>query len=470
MAVDIKTGLGADYTSANSGMKVLAFDGNANSVHWLPANFLTSSKGYACRRWSTISGNPIGEACENIDYLRDLPSLLGLGCYLVSNTRERRKLNPNNHYQFADGSTAALDGSKGDYMWCWNAHYYACWYEVTYMYEAVSLTPIIGRNNYYIPEGGTSALGIGVMDRTNNLLVSVVNSSTQYRGGNNDAAKDSLYTTQLGMGATNLTPVQFGTYARAKGAGWEAYWYIHDAVVGYLTRIILGTRNIQTAYNATKDANGLYQGGLGAGVSSMPDWGGFNGNYPVVPTSAGIELGDNCGVSNYAVKNGSGTTVYTAPVPCFFGLKNFYGHISRWKRGMIVNKLSSGAGDVYVQPNMFPAFDASTITGKTKAATVPANSPAGWLYISKMSMEYLAAMPTEAVGTSSTYYCDGFYNDNASSGLRCPYCGGNADYGDTVGVGCVAVHLDFSAASAGVSSPLCYLKNETSIVPTMYTD
>ena len=42
---------------------------------------------------------------------------------------------------------------------------------------------------------------------------------------------------------------------------------------------------------------------------------------------------------------------------------------------------------------------------------------------------------------------------DASSGLRCPNCGGNADNGDNDGVGYVNVNNAFSDANANVSSP-----------------
>lgn len=98
------------------------------------------NKHIAIRRWKRGQGTPVGESYGNIDFLRDLPSVIGLGCYLVSVDRSRRKLDPTNHHRFADGSPAALDGTMGDYLWCWNAHYYSWWVDSTYYYEAVSPT------------------------------------------------------------------------------------------------------------------------------------------------------------------------------------------------------------------------------------------------------------------------------------------------------------------------------------------
>jgi len=138
-----------------------------------------ANKMVATRRWDETHSTPIGEAFGNIDFLRDLPSALGLGCYLVADDRSRRKLDPTNHYRFDDGSPARLDGSDGQYMWCWNKHYYASWKEGNYLYEAVSLEPIQGRECYTTPSGGTSALGQGVMDRTKATLGSVVSDAVE---------------------------------------------------------------------------------------------------------------------------------------------------------------------------------------------------------------------------------------------------------------------------------------------------
>ncbi|KAA6347813.1 hypothetical protein EZS27_004678, partial [termite gut metagenome] len=98
----------------------------------------TVNKKIAVRRWNETLSTPTGEAFGNIDFLRDLPTVLGLGCYLVKDDRTRRKLDPTNHYKFADGSPAALNGSMGQYMWCWNKHYYSWWRDGNYIYEAVS--------------------------------------------------------------------------------------------------------------------------------------------------------------------------------------------------------------------------------------------------------------------------------------------------------------------------------------------
>lgn len=448
--------------------KILGYSVSGNKFGFVPVSMVTQG-GYACRRWDMTKSTPVGEAYGNIDYLRELPSLLGLGCYLVDKNHGRRKLDPTNHYKFATGETAKLDGSMGDYMWGWGTKwYYSWWVEGNYYYEAASLKPIPGHENYVIPVASTSALGVSVVDRENLELVSVVNNSAKYRGGTNDATKDSAFDSFLGQAATNLDAATFGSYARKKGDGWEAYWYAHSAVIGILFRIIFGTRNMQAAYNANKDANGLYQGGLGAGVTG--GWpASFNGR-PFLPTSVGIELGDKCGEVTAQVRNSSGNVERTYKVPVFFGLKNCFGYLGRWGRGELINKTASGGGDIYVLPRIYSTYSMNSLSGLVKAGSIPAAAVASqWEFIQTLSMYRLGHFPTVCgtTPTESTYYCDAFYNDNAVSGLRVPFRGGFASSAGHCGPESFSASNGVSAAHASCGSPLCESAEDWDTTPVL---
>ena len=457
--------------SVNREDLILGFSKSGQKFGFVPVSFVTN-EGYACRRWDMTKSSPVGEAVGNIDALRNLPSRLGLGCYLVDKNHGRRKLDPTNHYKFATGETAKLDGSMGDYMWGWGTKwYYAWWVEGNYFYEAADLKPIPGRMNYTIPVASTSALGVSVVDRENNELVSVISDAAKYRGGNNDSSKDGAYNTQLGRAATNLDAATFGSYARKKGEGWEAYWYAHSAVIGILFRIIFGTRNVQAAYSANKDANGLYQGGFGAGVTTVSGdkWSSDFGYYPFLPTSVGVELADGCGLSTYTVKGGNNSTFATVSVPVFFGLKNFYGYLSRLGRGELINKVAGGAGDMYVVPKLYSTYNMGSLAGLVKVATLPATANSGWESIQEISMQNLCHCPTVTGGsaTESTFYCDGMYNDNALSGLRVPIRGGHAHSAGLAGLECLHASHGVSSAHASYGSPLCEAAEDWDTTPTL---
>lgn len=384
----------------------------------------TVNKKIAIRRWDETKATPIGEAYGNLDFLRELPSVLGLGCYLVTDDRKRRKLDPTNHYKFADGSPAKLDGSDGQYMWCWNAHYYASWKEGNYFYEAVSLNPIEGVECYKIPAGGTSALGNAVLDRTTSTLCSLISDDPKYRGGGNQADWDGTYRSQLGKPVSAIAMTNCSVYARKRGEGWESQWYVSRAVQEYLFRLIMGTRNSQAEFNPVKDANGLYCCGLGIGLTdwSSADWSNYNGYYPLVPTSVGVELGDSVGVAEYDIPASDGTVFRVAKIPVFFGLKNLYGNLWTGVRGLITDA-GAEKSFVYVAPSLYNNYSNDSVAGMIKAAEIYRTDG----YIKKISMNKLCCMPTEPGATSATYYCDHHYaNHNTSQGLRCRLVGGSA--------------------------------------------
>ena len=83
----------------------------------------------AVRRWNNTLSTPIGEAVGDLDFLRELPRILGLGCYLVADDLTKKKLHRDNHNFYEDGSPALLDGSEGQYMFCWGAFYFTTWEE-----------------------------------------------------------------------------------------------------------------------------------------------------------------------------------------------------------------------------------------------------------------------------------------------------------------------------------------------------
>lgn len=409
----------------------------------------------------------------SLEALRKLPETLGLGRYLVADDHTMRKLDPKDSTKFEDGSPAALDGSMGQCMWCWSRPwYFTTWREGSRSYWAITLKPIEGRTSYRIPVGGTSWLGAGVMDRTENKLCSVISDSERYRGGNGSAltldsatkrpALDTPQATMLGMAATAISTTAFGTNARKRGDGWEANWFVAQAAVEILLLVIMGDRNTQAAFKAERDADGLYQGGFGTGVTDMPDWGNYNGYYPVIPTSVGLEMGDGTGIVSYSLPASESaenqeTPYKTFNVPVFFGLVHAgYGHLWRWVRGLIMDA-GEEKSEVYVAQSMAAAFDPNTVAGLKKVAECPQTEG----YIKRKSFEGLCAMPTEVGGSSATYYADYFWtNAKTSKGLRVRAAGGYATDGAGAGAFYVNAHSAASHASATYSSPLCFFAED----------
>ena len=429
----------------------------------------------AGRVWNEDNGTPKAESYYgSVKALRDLPKRLGLGRYLVKDDRTRRKLDPNDSTKYLDGTPAALDGTDGQCMWCWNGFYANVWHEGSRLIKAVTFDRPVGNDiSIWIPAGGTSWLGAGVMDRTEQKLCSVISDDERYRGGGGNALDASKYTkapsaespqiSMLGMPATNISTTNFGNYARKRGEGgegWEANWFVARFVVEFLFEIIMGTENSQEAFNSNKDANGLYQGGLGTGVTDMPDWGNYNGNYPVIPTSVGLEAGDGVCLVEYTLPDASGGTYKTFNVPVFFGLVGAgFGHLYQWTRGIIMD-----AGEekslVYVAPSMYADYDPNTVADKIMVAECPRVS--GW--IMRKSYQGLCCMPTEVGGSDTIRFADYFFtNADTSKGLRVRAAGGNANHGTNAGASCTFAYYTATYGYAYYSAPLCYFDEDPKI-------
>ena len=428
-----------------------------------------ASNPIAGRYWNTANGTPTAAGYYgSLQALRDLPKKLGLGRYLVTDDRKKRKLDPTDSTKYEDGSPAALNGTQGQCMWCWNDFIANIFTEGGTLVKCVTFDKPVGNGvSIRVPAGGTSWLGAGVMDRTNLKLCSVISDAEQYRGGGGSALNASSYSkapaadakqlTMLGMPATNISTTNFGTYARKRGEGWEANWFVAQFVVEFLFEVIMGTQNSQADYKAEKDANGLYQGGFGTGVTDMPNWDTYNGYYPVIPTAVGLEAGDGVCLVDYNLPNAEGGTFKSFKVPVFFGLMHAgYGSLWRWVRGLIMDA-GEEKSEVYVSRSMFAAFDPSTVSDKIKVAECPRTS--GW--IKRKSYNGLCCMPTEVGASPTTNYCDQFYTDAAtSSGLRVRAAGGSANDGAGAGASCTGSGDAATAACTFCSSPLCYFEED----------
>lgn len=438
----------------------------------------------AGRYWDEDNATPTAAGhYGSLETLRYLSKRLGLGRYLVTDDRKRKKLDPKDSTKYLDGSPAKLDGSEGQCMWCWNGFYANIWHEGSRLIKAVTFDePIGGETSVWIPAGGISWLGAGVIDRgdapymnkTKWKLCSVISDDERYRGGGGTAIEASKYSkapadttpqiTMLGMPATNTNTTDFGTYARRRGEGWEANWFVARFVVEFLFEVIMGTENSQEAFNANKDANGLYQGGFGIGVTTMSGWNGYNGTYPLIPTSVGLDAGDGVCLVPYSLPQtdgAEGEAYNTFNVPVFFGLVGAgFGNFFQWTRGIIID-VGETKSLVYVSASMYADYDPNTVADKIHVAECSRVSG----YITRKSYRGLCCIPTETGGSSATRYADNFYtdSDNTYKGLRVRAAGGSAGSNVDAGSSCTRIYSGDTTAAPSFSSPLCYFTEDPKI-------
>lgn len=411
-------------------------------------------------RFTTTQSDPDGERIASSDANMALHASLPVqslmkGCLLNDDGTINYYLDADDWSLKEDGITASvLDGTDGQVMVEIPEHYYKEYISGGYKYVNISLTAFSGAtkvNKFYY--GAYKA----ALNRTNNKLGSVVNTSADWRGGNNNAAWDAADNSLLGKPATYISRTNFRTYAANRGAGWYQIPQVQASVIYRLFIVEHATRHSQKAVNATLTAEGYRQGGLGDGVTTVSsgDWNTFSGYYPFVNNGSANALGNGTGELDYVVSGWPGGDV-TVKVNKYRGIEQPFGHIWEWREGInIYNDHIAGTFKAYLIDN--PAnFADDTLDNTREAADLPQSSG----YISDQSVkDRIAVAAGEAGSGSSTFFADYFYSgySDSSSFFRALLAGGYAFYGGVAGFACSNSYSSASVTSAYLGSRLCFL-------------
>ena len=293
--------------------------------------------------------------------------------------------------------------------------------------------------------------------------VSVVNTTTAFRGGGNRADYDNYLTTKdifrsdLGKPRTNISRATMRTYAT--NAGSELLCYEYYKWIFYWNYVIeYANFNSQAAYNAELTADGYHQGGLGPGVTNWANeatsWLGYNATYPLTPCGYCNKFGNFTGVKDLVIpectaQDGTNTVAtYTFKVPRWRGFDNPFGDIWTNLDGVvIVREAANEISTVYTTTNV------SEFTDVVKEKTVAGYEVASDGYIKAFDLGETAEIIPSAVGGSvTTYICDYHYCNASSTALRtlrvggCAFNGGYAGlsyFGSDGGVGDAYSHVGF---------------------------
>ncbi len=381
------------------------------------------------------------------------------GCLLDDDGNVVRYLNP------SDWTSETRDGSEGQVMVEIPEHYRKFETEGTKRRVKIATQPLPGFHK--VPKMYVSAYQ-AAMDRMNNKLASVVNTSAQYRGGNNNSSWDDTYRSLLGMPATAISRTNFRKYARARKSGsteWNCMTYDVQKALYWLYVIEYATLNSQKAYNAELTEEGYHQGGLGSGVTEISGWQNYNSYYPVVPCGVTDGLGNASGVVIHNVIASDGeSTHYVAPVPRYRGVENPFGHLWQWTDGINVRISATeenggdGLSKVYVcsDPSKFndSNYDGYTYVGDEYRSNG---------YVKEVIFgEGGEIMPKVCSGGSSTYFCDYHYTSTPSSdeSLRGVIFGGPANRGAYAGFVCAGSSIGPSYSTAYIASRLCFIPEQ----------
>lgn len=408
--------------------------------------------------WDTTVSNPVPTRIGKAELHAELPvQSLIRRCVLKTDGTVNYYLNANDSTKRDNGAAANLSGADGQVMVELPECYARFEMDGTKRRALISTQELPGFhkwNKAYI-----SAYEATVQ-RSTNTLMSVVNMDADYRGGGNNADWDGTYRSLLGRPATNISLTNFRSYARkGRSTEWNCNVYQLHKELWWFFAIEYCNFNSQAEYNAALDSNGYHQGGLGAGVTQIPDWNGYNGYMPFVPCGTTNSLGNRTGVVTYNAMKADGTTVhYAAPVPSYRGVENPFGHIWKWTDGCLCNIQSEAAGGVsmfYVCDN--PANFASSISANYDYR---GDLPRSNGYVKEIILgEYGEIMPLSIGAGSTTYFCDNFYTDIPGSGsaTRGVLFGGSAYSGANAGFVSAYTYNTPTNTNAFFGSRLCFI-------------
>lgn len=405
--------------------------------------------------FDTAVSSPACTRIGNLSLHKSLPVHNRMkGCLLNDDGEVVEYLNPTNW------TGHMRDGSRGQVMVELPMYYRKFETDGTKRRVRISEYPLPG---YHQVRSKYVSAYEATVQRSTTTLCSVANMGSDYRGGNNNPTYDGTYRTLLGRPATLLSRTAFRNYARKRKSGsteWNCMTYDIQKDLLWLFAIEYATLNSQAPFNAQKDGNGYAQGGLGAGVTNMSDWSGFNGYYPFVPCGHTDELGNGSGEIAYDIPAAEGGVFKKVMVPRYRGIENPFGHVWQWTDGINIrispntDKDGDGLSKVFVCSDPAKFSD----TGYDGYAHV-GNEARTENYVKEVIFgEGGEIIPSVVGGGSSTYFCDYHYtNIPTTEALRGVLFGGCANYGASAGFAFANTNYAPSHSAAHVGSRLCFI-------------
>lgn len=295
--------------------------------------------------------------------------------------------------------------------------------------------------------------------------VSVVNTTTAFRGGHNRTSYDTYLSTDpfrsdLGKPRTNQTRANMRTYAKNAGSELLCYEY-YKWIFYWLYVIEYANFNSQEVYNANLTSDGYRQGGLGSGVTAIDwdYWNYYNGQYPLTPCGYCNDIGNSTGIKDMTVvtptvSGGEPAQTYTFKVPRWRGFDNPFGDIWTNLDGILIQQPAAGSStkNVYISTDSQNYGDDESAKAKMKLVGEQVRTEG---YIKAFDLGQTAEIIPSAVGGSATtYMCDYNYIGPDNASLRLLIVGGSADGGSYAGLGCFHSNdgVTLSAAHVGFRS------------------
>lgn len=270
-----------------------------------------------------------------------------------------------------------------------------------------------------------------------NSALSVMNTNSYCRGGNNSSTYDAYITSDrfrsmLGKPRTDTRRATMRANCRRSGKEILSYLQ-YKRVLYWLYFIEYANFNCQARFNSELTSEGFRQGGLGDGVTTVKVnyWKFYNDNNPLTPNGYTNEFGNGTNIKAMTivmptVSDGEPTSSTTQYVPRWHGIENPFGDIWNTVDGIIINSSSivengKKYSEVYAteDPLLYSDFDYS----KMRVVNIELNESG---YVKEWDLGNTAEIiPRLNGGNTTQYKCDYHYTNNVI-GLMSLFFGGAA--------------------------------------------
>ena len=392
--------------------------------------------------WDTTVADPTCTRIGNPLYHKQLPIQSQYKGCLVKNGVVNYYLDPNDWSMKADGTPSVLDGTDGDVMVHIPKFYGKSGSNGNKRWVRIATTKI-DSSWVEIPEMFVSAYRITTYtDSGTAKVASVVNTTTNYRGGSNRSNYDQYlstdkFRTDLGKPRTNISRATMRT--NANNSGQELLCYEYYKWVFYWAYVIeYANFNSQKEFNSELTSDGYHQGGLGSGLTNLnySDWDKYNNNNPITPCGYTNEFGNFSGVKKILIPQtqiDDSTTVNEKILYAnrWRGFENPFGDIVTNLDGIVLKRDSANQ-----ESKVYTTSDSSKFGDDTSVMNVAGIEVATNGYTKEFDLRETGEIIPQLVGGSeSIYKCDYHWCNSQSTDKRTLMVGGEAYDGGDAGLG-----------------------------------
>lgn len=332
-------------------------------------------------------------------------------------------LDPNDWSKKANGLPSVLNGTDGDVRVDTGHEWYYKGFEDGNKRQFRMSLFKIDDTWTEVPRLLISAWGI-TLDKTavaTPKACVVMNTSANYRGGNNDTSLDSyLYTlpcrSNLGKPATNVSRIDMRTYIANAANNQEILCYDFYKALCWCYYVEYANFNCQLPFNAELTSEGYHQGGLGNGLTTFYQnnaWKAFNSYNPICPCGYLNDIGNFSGVKNISIPqiviNAYVTIESVTLTPCKYrGIENLFGDYLKNLEGIVLQKSDSDSNNVIFATSNSVNFNDEIFNKEIRGIESKENG-----YIKTFVFGDKAEIICESIGAKhNTYKSDSHYTDN----------------------------------------------------------